>query len=329
MTDEQKTLSEYQQFIHAKHERLFNTPHEVIDQAVQKATGSSMAGKDRIVKGESNEVHAIKTDSGKEVIVRISHNEHPNFERERWAIEASAKVGVPVPDILLIDKAEHKGKSLAISIEAKLPGVALSELTGKISDAEYSDFIRQAGKILSQIHSVKVGGFGDLDKNGKGKRQNIQEVLLDPEITEEQMLKIAAEVQLDQTVVTKAMEILKQGAASYPVIDPRLLHNDFGPKHFLIHEGKISGILDFENCEGGDPVQEFARWDFFGSNKPSWNTLKEGYEDQTLFEGDFEQRFRLWKVFLGVQHLEYYKKEENPSGIQLAKDRLTKDIQYW
>ena len=104
------------------------------------------------------------------------------------------------------------------------------------------------------------------------------------------------------------------------------MHNDYGPKHFLIHEGKISGILDFENAEGGDPVREFARWDFFGQNKPEWGVLKEGYENQSLFEGDFQQRFQLWKIFLGVQHLEYYTKEQNPSGISLAKDRLTKDI---
>jgi aminoglycoside phosphotransferase (APT) family kinase protein len=322
------TSSEYQQFINAKHERLFNTPHEIIEQAVQKATGSALLSKYRIVKGEANEVYAVTTAPGKEVIVRISHGEEDNFEREKWAITAAKEFGVPAPDVFLVDKANVNGKSIGICIESKLPGVSFKELSEQklITPDEESSLLVQAGGILSKIHSVKVDGFGIIDSTGKGKHKSVQDVLLDPELPESKLLKAAKKADIDESVVAKAFDKLKAGAATYPIIEPRLLHNDFGPKHLLIDKGRIVGVLDFENAGAGDPVQEFARWQFFYQEEYDMEQLRKGYAGKSIFGPDFEQRLNLWRIYWGIQSLNYYVDEQNQSGMRLTKDRLTKDV---
>src|SRR5258707_9632958 len=81
----------------------WQSPPDLIAGAVRRATGTDMARHERIMAGLSNEVYAASAVDGQAVIVRISHAPGPQFEQERWAIERCRDVGVPVPEMLLLE----------------------------------------------------------------------------------------------------------------------------------------------------------------------------------------------------------------------------------
>lgn len=334
MSDNQPKAIDYQTFIKQKHERLFNTPNEIIEAAILKATGSTALERQRIIKGEVNEVHGVTTKDGQNVIIRIAHNDYAKqqFQKEKWALEQCGKIGVPVPTVLLLENLMDGDKHLSISVENKLSGISMNELSDlhkPDKKTELVALIKKAGQVLSQIHSVKINGFGDLDANGKGEENSIAGTLDSKYIQQDRMLEVATRTSLDSKVILRALEILTQERATYPSVEPKLVHGDYVPKHILVENGQIKGILDFENATGGDPVKDFAYWDFFASEKYPLEALKAGYTNKNLFDSDFERRLVLWKIYLGLTDLGYYDSEKNQGGINHCKRSLIADVTYF
>jgi aminoglycoside phosphotransferase (APT) family kinase protein len=323
-------MADYQSFLIAKHERLFQTPPAIIDEIVRKATGSSPTEKQRIIKGEANEVHAAKIDCDREVIVRINRDSgaESRFQSERWAMDQAAKADVPVPRVLLVQSRELEGKPMGISVEERLPGVPLDEFAKHASREELAEILERAGTLLSRIHSVRTKGFGEIDEQGRGEHVSIAGIFSEENLSERVLLAAAEAASLDLSIVKRARHILDEFVKSYAPVAPHLLHGDFAPKHLLIKEGKITGIIDFENARGGDPVQEFANWQFFFENRYPIESLKEGYSDKSVFGGDFERRFLLWRLLIGLSSLSYYVAEGNQSGINHCKKRIPNDVSY-
>jgi aminoglycoside phosphotransferase (APT) family kinase protein len=324
-------MPDYQSFLMAKHERLFNTPPAVIDEIVRKATGSYPTEKQRIIKGEANEVHAIKIDSGLEVIVRINRESEAEsrFQSESWAIEQSAKADVPVPRVLLVESLQLEDKSLGISVEERLPGVPLDELAKHTSVEELAEILQQAGALLSRVHSVKTEGFGEIDKHGRGEHASIAAIFSEESLSERVLLAAAQSASLDRNVLKRALRILCEFQKNCSPVSAHLLHGDFGPKHLLVESGKITGVIDFDNACGGDPVQEFANWQFFFENRYPIESLRKGYSDKSVFDSDFERRFFVWRLVIGLSSLSYYLAEGNQSGITHCKKRIPKDVSYF
>jgi aminoglycoside phosphotransferase (APT) family kinase protein len=145
---------------------------------------------------------------------------------------------------------------------------------------------------------------------------------------QKRLFAAAKKVQLPASTIRQGLNIIKNSAKSYEHFDPRLLHWDYSSKHFLISKRKIAGIIDWENCKGSDPIQEFARWHFYnGDEELQW--LMEGYKNKGLFKGKFYERLYLWKIFFGMDVLEYYSREQNQSGIKHAKQQLQEDLNYF
>ena len=113
----------YTDYRRKKHEQ-WNTSSEVIQGAVLKATGSAMAEQQRIIAGETNEVYSATTEAGPEVIVRIHHGPRNRFEKERWALDRCAEVGVPAPMMLFV---ESLNDTTHICVESKLGGESLDQ----------------------------------------------------------------------------------------------------------------------------------------------------------------------------------------------------------
>lgn len=317
----------YQDFLIQKHRKL-STPFKILNGAVKKATGSPLYSNQRLVLGEVNEVHDVKTESGKSVIVRVSHREYPSFEREKWAIEQCAKEGIPVPRILLIYTAREGNKNLTVCVESKLAGIPLgtSIKESAASEEEFKRYLKKVGSLLSKIHTIKPNGFGYLDGNGQGEFQTWEEVILKYSVRKEKLLERAERWQISPDVITTTISILENHRDLYKqVTEGQLIHGDFGPEHIFVDNGEIVGIIDFENCMGGDPVMDFSWWDFFyGRNYPVKLLLK-GYENKMILE-NFELKLRLYRLYRGLFLLQYYDDENNPHGIEITKKNLSLDI---
>ena len=78
-------------------------PVEVIHQLARRASGSAAGLRSRIIGRVGNEVWSITALSGEDLILRVSRSN--TFAAELWATDQARRMGVSVPEILLLDKA--------------------------------------------------------------------------------------------------------------------------------------------------------------------------------------------------------------------------------
>ena len=143
------------------------------------------------------------------------------------------------------------------------------------------------------------------------------------------LLESAERVGIQKEQIDQALLILGDNTDIYQGVTPHLLHGDYGPKHILVEDGHITGILDFENAKSGDPMHDFVWWSYFGKNRPPLEWLKEGYAKALELPGDFELKLRLGRLRLGMDMIWYYDHEGHELGLETAKTNLQEDLDYF
>lgn len=328
---ENARADDYQKYIEKKHSTFAVEPGIITD-AVEKAVGTKPLNIKRIIAGEVNEVYNVVTSKGN-VIVRISHSENNRFLSEKWAIEMSHEAGVLVPEVLYIGKSVNKEKAVFLSVETKLNGISLADLlkSGKIDRQTLKVLIEDAGATLARIHSVQTEKFGNLHKGGVGDFDSWESFILHPLGIDQRksLLKILDSVDITKLQLKKVYQILEKNSSVFNTVNPHLLHGDYGPKHILINNGRISGIIDFENAKSGDPVYDFSWWSYFYGKRLLIERLISGYQKVSNLPDNYELHLRLGRLRLGLDLLWYYSYEKHQLGLKRAKNNLIEDLKYF
>lgn len=319
----------YLDYLHSKQE----TPEEIIRDVVKKGTGLELISKQRIIAGEVNEVYDILLDNKSHVILRISPNGSPDFQQEQWAMQKCKSVGVPVPEILLIKYLVIHKKEYGFCLMEKREGDLLDRRgdvnLSNFSINEQKSYVKQAGEILSRIHSISTVGFGKIIANGKPHFSSAEQSFSNWSNKKGLYEALAKEVGLSSTIVKTAFRVGINLKKSLLAIRPYLNHGDYFPKHLIIRKGKIVGILDWGEVRSGSPVYDFANWDFWiGMHFPiEW--LKDGYSNRTLFNDEFEDLFHFMKITIGLEVLDWYSKQEYKGRVEKTKKKLVDSISYF
>lgn len=307
-----------------------STPFELINTYVQKAVKSPVANANRLVIGQMNEVYNITTEDGQNIIVRISPQEDPRFEAERWALDASRKAGVPTPKVFLVEKAVFNKKTVTFCIEEKLSGKPLDELLkDKKTKIKLNNAIKQIGDVLGKMHRVQVDGLGYLQPNGKGWDIPFSKIMLDLIEKEDELLTAAAKWDVSHSKVNKGLALLAKNTALYDWNKPSLTHGDFGPPHILVEDDSITGIIDMQECSGNHPVFDFVHWETtYGKDIPL-QQLIDSYSNKALFDETFEPLFHLvllrhclWMLIVNVEH-------ENPHGVDVFGHGIDRALNFF
>ncbi len=124
--------------------------------------------------------------------------------------------------------------------------------------------ILETGKMMRKMHGLKVKGFGSFDnekaKLGKleclhssladfvncGLKNNLLTLVKYKTITEEQQSKILKLFSKDNLLLDCEQSVL--------------IHNDFVDWNLLTDGNTITGILDLDECAGGEAVCDIASW---------------------------------------------------------------------
>ncbi|OGH18439.1 MAG: hypothetical protein A2868_00885 [Candidatus Levybacteria bacterium RIFCSPHIGHO2_01_FULL_40_15b] len=324
------TADDYNKYISSIHKTLI-TPEEIIRDIVKQGTGIKLLIKDRIIAGEVNEVYDITLSNKRHVILRISRQGYPNFQQEKWAITECKRAGVPVPEILLIKYVTIKNKKCSICLMEKIDGEPL-ERGGldfeKLNLETRKRLIRQAGEILSRIHSIETRGFGWIIGEGKAEYSNFENLLKERLRKKDALERIIMEEGMDKNTIRTAFRIINRFADEYAEQIPKLNHGDYSHKHFMVKDNKITGILDWGSVRSDSPVYDFSTWDYwFGDYIPTeW--LKEGYQDKSLFDSNFEDFLHMLRIFNALDLLEWYYKK-NQHTLDKVKETLLKDLEYF
>ncbi len=324
-TSDQKD-GQYKQYLKDKHSS-FGTDAEVVNEIVVKATGIQPNELNRVVAGEVNEVYDVDTNDGN-YIVRISRGENTEFLSEKWALDKSREAGVPAPNMFFVDEIEDKGKKLKVCVENKIPGSPMNELVdqGKLTKEQIKELNIEAGMTLAKIHSVTPKGFGRIHEGGIGKSESWTLAVTRPWYGDntDQLYEYAGKMGITKAQIDRATAILNEHSNIFEAVTPHLLHCDFGPKHYLVDNGHLAGVIDFENCMSGDPVYDFAWNKYFGHD-----SLKEGYLRIADLPEDFDLRIQLYGLRIGLDLIWWYAVENHPTGMIHAKKKMNENLEYF
>jgi aminoglycoside phosphotransferase (APT) family kinase protein len=295
--------------------RAMTSSDAFIAAVVDEACGAPVRTRVRITEGFSNEVYAIDTTAGQQVIVRIHwYQRTPHFEAERWALDRCAAIGLPVPRLLLLRHLPVGNELHSVCVETRLPGQTLYSLlmTGALRPAEAQPVLTEVGQLLARLHTMPAAGFGRIDATGTGTASDARY-----EATPE-MWQATATLGLARAAVAEAIQLLQEAEEFRHAPAPRLLHGDISPQQILVDAGTVGGLIDFEFPESGDPAAELAYWDFFQRERLPVRWLLAGYAREQPTTPAFARRLALWRLRLGLDKASYHAVRDDQDPILLA-----------
>lgn len=319
---------DYKKFLEEKHAK-YNTPQNIIKKVIRKATNHEPVKIEKLLKGEANEVYNVTVDNGTEVILRISRDAFNPFIAERWAMDESKKYGVPVADVLYVGEEEVESKNIYFCVLSKIEGIPLEEDLRKNDDAFMKNILIQTGHFLSLIHNVKTQGYGHIiATEGKGQQPSFHDYIMYRVGNLDKYIASGKKYDISSSDITQTKELILSHRHLFQDV-PILAHGDMGAKHIMVKDDKVTGIIDFGNMRGSFPVHDFVWWDIWKNNKQHLEWLQEGYDDKTIFEDNYEDKFHTIQLLLGLELLWWNDYEGHLSGVDNAKRAILSGLNYF
>jgi len=303
---------EYAQHLAALHDR-FEAPPALIARAARQVSTSPIAVTERIVHGEANEVYRILFASGLEVILRIARRAESGFEKEAWAIGRCRALGVPAPEVLSVQHVAADSGPLDLCFLEKLPGERLSDSLS-LPRETLRRVVRELGEQIARMHSI---GSADLGEAARFFENDTDDFLA----TWPEFITIGVDAGLDRRALERAFRFC-EGVMGPAPSRRCLTHNDFRACHVLVHDGRLSGLIDFGQVSIDTPINEFAKWDYWEAPNLPVAWLQEGYSDRSLFDDDYQQLFEAYRIANALWALRWYAITGYPAGAQRAASRL-------
>lgn len=248
--------------------------------------------------GNVNSVRSGTLRSGTEVVIR----NHPTavvnayFHVESLASERAKWAGIPSYDTLAIHDLENVNDH-AFQVIEKLPGTTLKTWL-EAHPQDEDRLLEEVGMTMARLHRVKVEGFGPFDnvlaRSGRlrGLHDTYEKAVMAG-------MSLNCGVLSDEGLLTSGrirdIESLFKGNALLNADTPVLVHNDFADWNLLTDGKNITGVIDFDECVGGDPVSDIACWSTFFEPERLGKMLA-GYRSETELLPTFEERFELLRL---------------------------------
>ncbi len=216
--------------------------------------------------GFNSTVGTIESKQG-ELVVHISTPKPEHVRQKIWEkIEGVSRLlkehpGIPGVDVLF---AERFVDGTVVLVSKMIVGEPLGERVveeGKIVDRVYDEskeVPEQVERLVAKIHRLAVHGYGWPQKTDTGVKGSYDSWLafLDADVPVwlESMRTVAPDV-----LVKKIENYYKEARSELRDVRSTLVHGDVtNTSNVLIHEGQVTGIIDWEWALLGDPAWEFA-----------------------------------------------------------------------
>jgi aminoglycoside phosphotransferase (APT) family kinase protein len=230
---------------------MATTPRPVIDSVVQSVCGREVERLARLTGGGLHETYRVEFPRDVPVVVRIARRPVPWFADEEHVMAQARGAGVPTPNVLGVEQVEHDGELLSFSILQLVPGRPLDELAGELPAPELERLVMDGGELLARVHGVVPdrGIRHELeppDERFVSRAVRGAHQALGPEAA---------------AVVERGADFLRDEVSTRPAPRLSLAHGDWLPKHLLIDDGAIVGVIDWEFAGPASPALDLARWE--------------------------------------------------------------------
>lgn len=289
--------------------------------------------------GNVNSVRVGLLTSGREVIIRC----HPKgvrngyFHVEAAAAHRAKQAGLPGFDTLAVH--DYAGKDdFAFHVVECLPGTAIKKWLEQNPEDE-AELVSKIGQMMARLHQVGVEGFGPFDneiaKQGrlKGLYATQGEALraaLPFNLDAMQQLKVISESQ-----AIKIAKLFEDSNTLHADVRPVLVHNDFADWNLLTDGKDVTGILDWDECVGGDPAMDIACWSTFFEPE-RMQAFLDGYRQITETPANFDEKFELFrlryvlsKMTLRMRRYSWDPTEFMKDKIETGKIHLRQSLEYF
>lgn len=299
-------------------------PAEVLNDVLREVSPEPVISNQRIIAGETNEVYDVLFADGAKVIARISSDPDKNLEQEQWALRECGMRGVPVPEMLGVWHLSTQGDPLNICIQRKIEGVLLPN--ANLPHHVLRQIVVQAGEFLSRIHAIPVKGFGYINGQGEGEFSTPEGEIDAFVKMESEFHALAKRVDLSDRAMSQALRLVVDEERVVRSVEPCLTHNDFCAKHILVANGAISGIIDFGEVAGSEPLSDFVRWDYYDAARFPLEWLQEGYTNKQVFDNNFTQRLHVKRIGFSLWVMRWYDKHGYAEGVADARAKFLRDL---
>jgi Ser/Thr protein kinase RdoA (MazF antagonist) len=293
----------------------FEAPAELIAAAARAVTRSPIRAMQRIVHGEANEVYALTFERGPDVILRIARRGQGLFEKEAWVIGRCRALGMAVPEVLSLQTLQADGEPLELCFLERLPGERLSDSLSLPRETLRS-VVRELGEQISRMHAI---GPGDLGEAARFFENDTDDFLA----MEAEFVQLGENAGLDRRALGRGFRFFEAAMTRHGPPPRRLTHNDLRACHVLVHEGRLSGVIDFGQVSMDSPINEFAKWDYWEAPALPVAWLREGYGDKSLFDADCAELFQAFRIANALWALRWYALTGYAAGVDHATARIT------
>lgn len=289
--------------------------------------------------GNVNSVRAGVLASGKEVIIRNHPKgiENGYFHAEALAAHITKEAGLPSYDTFAVHDYEG-GDDFAFQALEKLPGTAIKKWL-EIHPQDEAALLPQIGRMMARLHKIPIEGFGPFDnekaKGGEliglhrtfgeavraGLLFNLNVLVKEDVLTQEQATKVAEFFKDDNPLLSSAHAVL--------------VHNDFADWNLLTDGSDVTGILDWDECVGGDAVSDIACWSTFFEPGRLEGFL-DGYWQIADKPVDFDDKFQLLrlryvlsKMTLRIRRYSWDPSDSMKKRIEVGKTHLAQSMKYF
>lgn len=288
--------------------------------------------------GNVNSVRVGVLENGQEVVIRC----HPKglrngyFYSESLAAKVAKANGIPAYDTYVIHNA-NDANDIAYQVIEKIKGDTISAYLKEHPENE-EQLVCEMGRTMAKMHKIEVDGFGPFDNE---KAQN--GVLKGIHRTLAQAVNAGLKENLERLVKygiispkeAKKMEELFKHNSLLKCDKAVLVHNDFADWNLLTDGKTITGVIDWDECVGGSPIEEIACWSIFFEPKRIKPFLR-GYFSETEKYENFEETFQLMrlryvisKMALRAKRYSYDKSDFLGKLIDNGKKHLADLIDYF
>jgi aminoglycoside phosphotransferase (APT) family kinase protein len=248
------------------------------------------------------------------------------YAGEKWAYETLRGSDVPVPEVIAYDTS----KSLApydYLILTKLPGKTVHDsLVDLTAEAQHKIAYRM-GEYLATIHSYQypADGFGLLFNVAAGVRMadwaDYVAYFFQDYIGQVRKIDLLSEEIFTRIEVVRE----KMRPLLAAVQRGQLVHGDYHFSNLLQHDGQLTGVIDFEWAQSGDPSWDFRVDDDLETASPgSSDAFYAGYISRRTLPDYHAERVALYRVGLYLDYLTFEDKSEH----DLTRALLLKELAW-
>jgi len=249
--------------------------------------------------GNVNSVRTAWLQSGNEVIIRSHPKGIKNgyFHAEALASRTAKEMRLPAYVTLAIHDFTG-GDDFAFQVMEKVKGTAVQKWLEAHPEDE-DKMVIESGKMMARLHKLQVDGFGPFD-NERAKRGELVGLHVSLAKACRAGLPFNLEVLGAEGLLTEEQQaaVTNLFTNDNPLLQTKqavLVHNDFADWNILTDGQTITGLLDWDECVGGDPVSDIACWSTFFDPKRTAKFL-EGYWQVAEKPADFDEKFELLRL---------------------------------